>query len=188
MKGIDTELASISAAANTHHHPIDPSELERIHLHNKILDMFHLPPMEKKDVLDEVFHFAPSLDYCDNEGQKEVLRHHYRSEFVHPVKQEILKDYCEDSIIHKVVDEQPSTYRGKNAAINAWHDLNSYIRGPCKFDLQHISVCRNHAQVNWKAEVTEPKHLTMYGTDSFTFDDTNHITMQTTVALSEKEK
>jgi hypothetical protein len=84
--------------------------------------------------------------------------------------------------------------------MHAWQDLNSYIsssnNGPSScttFDLKHISVCQGHAQVNWVAEVNhgdEPnnhKKKTVYGTDSFTFDKTNHISMQSTVAMSEKD-
>lgn len=189
MKGIDTQLAGVPVITdldNDHH--IDPFQLERVHLHNKILDMFQLPKATKeRNILDDVFHFTPSLDYCDNEVQAEILRHHYTNEFVHPVKGEFLRDYCEDSVIHKIVDDQPATYRGKDGAIDAWHDLSSYIKESSAFDLKHVSVCRNHAQVNWEAEVNEPKHMIVYGRDTFTFDNANHISMQTTVALSQKD-
>jgi len=173
---------------------------------NKALDalrnMFQLPPYQNtnKKLLDELFDgmtSAPSgvVDYCDNPAQIEVLRHHYTNEFgaasagsSSSQETEVLKDYNEDSIIHKVVDDMPSTYRGREGAITAWHDLSSHLQGgPCQFDLTHIKVCHNHAQVNWKAEIGSDasKHKTLFGTDSFTFDDTNHIKMQTTVALSE---
>jgi hypothetical protein len=156
-------------------------------LRHRARDMFQLPPMQhQKKVLDEIFQFTSSLDFCDNQAQVEVLRHHYFNEFsTDHNEEEVLKDYRDDSIIHKVVDDMPSTYRGRSGAVHAWHDLTAYLQGPCKFDLTHISVCRNHAQVNWKAECTQSQdHKTVLGTDSFTFDETNHIKMQTTVALS----
>ncbi|CAB9521457.1 expressed unknown protein [Seminavis robusta] len=163
-------------------------------LRSKARDMFHLPPMDKKQsVLDELFQFSSSVDYCDNEHQVEVLRHHYINEFgssdtdSSTTEEEVLKDYLDDSVIHKVVDDLPSTYRGKSGAVHAWHDLAAVMKGPCTFDLTHVSVCRNHAQVNWKAECSKPNRRTIFGTDSFTFDDSNHIKMQTTVALSNQE-
>lgn len=189
MKGIETQLAISASLDSCQHTPIDPSQLERVHLLDEMLDMFQLPKAKQnKSILDEVFHFQPSLDLCDSKAQVAVLRHHYENEFVNPVnKKELFKDYREDSVIHKVVDDQPSTYRGKSGAMNAWQDLNSYMNGPCTFDLKHISVCQSHAQVNWVAEVKEPNHKIVYGTDSFTFDKTNHISMQSTVAMSEKD-
>jgi hypothetical protein len=191
MKGIETQLANAASLDFNQHTPIDPSQLERVHLLDKMLDVFQLPKTKQKaSILDEVFHFQPSLDFCDNEAQVAVLRHHYENEFVNPAvkEEELLKDYREDSVIHKVVDDQPSTYRGKNGAMIAWQDLNSYMKGPCTFDLKHISICQGHAQVNWVAEVNEPNHKLVYGTDSFTFDKTNHISMQSTVAMSDKDE
>jgi ketosteroid isomerase-like protein len=156
-------------------------------LRHRARDMFQLPPMQnQKTVLDELFQFTSSVDYCDNKAQVEVLRHHYLNGFsTDHTEAEVIKDYRDDAIIHKVVDDMPSTYRGRSGAVHAWNDLTAYLQGPCKFDLTHISVCRNHAQVNWKAERTQSHdHKTLIGTDSFTFDETNHIKMQTTVALS----
>ena len=165
--------------------------LDVLRTRQRIADMFHLPPMDPtrhKNVLDELFDVTNStIDFCDNEAQIEVLKHHYTHEFS-GTDQEVSKDYRDDSIIHKVVDDMPSTYRGREGAVHAWHDLSSHLdlkRGSCNVDLTHISVCRNHAQVHWKAESTAD-HMVLFGTDSFTFDDTNHIKMQTTVALSEK--
>lgn len=160
---------------------------------NHISGMFHsqFPPTNtdtNKNLLDDLFASTgtnSSIDFCDNKAQMKILKHHYLHEFS-GTDEEVLKDYQEDSIIHKVVDEQPSTYRGREGAVHAWHDLSSHVdlkRGSCKVDLTHISVCKNHAQVHWKAESTvEP--VVLFGTDSFTFDDTNHIKLQTTVALS----
>lgn len=198
MKGIDlnsvSPFNSAAAASNIIDLPSgDPSfarvrNLER--LRQELDEMFQLPKpdKDKKSVLEEVFGgFDSTVDYCDNTSQINILRHHYVNEFGRQEgEEEVLKDYRDDSVIHKVVDDMPSTYRGRNGAVNAWHDLSSYLQGPLThFDLTHISVCRNHAQVNWKAECSEPKHMTLYGTDSFTFDDTNHIIFQTTVALSD---
>ena len=199
MKGVDFNSISTFKSASASQ-SLDPSSgnpsfagiagLED--LRAQLRDMFQLPPpdKDKKNVLDDVFGgFNSSIDYCDNDAQVEVLRHHYLNEFGRTEgDEEVLKDYRDDSIIHKVVDEMPSTYRGRNGAVSAWHDLTAVFQGPCHFDLTHISVCRNHAQVNWKAECSGSKHTTLYGTDSFTFDDTNHIIMQTTVALSDKEE
>ena len=220
MKGIDVQLASSTTAAAANNIIFDTatgvhtngSELEAIHhLRTRMQDMFQLPSAlannDKKRILDELFEGTPAcvVDYCDNEQQIEVLRHHYLNEFAaasgsqqQHQEAEVGKDYRDDSVIHKVVDDTPSTYRGRHGAVDAWHDLSAYLHGPCKFDVTHISVCRNHAQVNWKAECSSPensnnnnnnnKHTALVGTDSFTFDDSNHIKMQTTVALSETEE
>ena len=49
-------------------------------------------------------------------------------------------------------------------------------------ELEHIAVNHNHAQVIWKGETAS--HAKIVGTDSFTFDENNHITSQTIVALT----
>ena len=188
MKAIDIPLAASIANPTTHEELAELFDVLRTR--HRIADMFQLPPMEnQRNILDELFDVTnSSIDYCDNEEQIAVLKHHYTHEFSGS-DVEILKDYRDDSVIHKVVDDMPSTYRGAEGAVHAWHDLNSHLdlkRGSiCNVDLTHISVCRNHAQVQWKAESTAD-HMVLFGTDSFTFDDTNHIKMQTTVALSEK--
>lgn len=141
------------------------------------------------------------VDYCDNPSQVEVLKHHYNSEFGSAnvataatadktcskkaqAVQEVLKDYREDSIIHKVVNDTPITYRGLDGAQKAWEDLCDLLQDNVRLDLQHMNVWHNHAQVDWKAELLS-SHKTIYGTDTFTFDEKdNHITSQTTVALS----
>ena len=218
MKGIETSLGSSNANNNILESLTSSSATTTTTVTttdtttalDRIRNMFQLPPAENtnKKLLDELFDGMTStpdgvVDYCDNPAQIEVLRHHYSNEFggttttgnassAQNQEREVLKDYNEDSIIHKVVDDMPSTYRGREGAITAWHDLSSqYLQGgPCQFDLTHIKVCHNHAQVNWKAEIgsddaAAAHHKTLFGTDSFTFDDKNHIKMQTTVALSE---
>lgn len=187
MKPIDFPLAASIANPTTNDELAELFDVLRTR--HRIADMFQLPPMDnQRNILDEIFDMNNSaIDYCDNEEQIEVLKHHYLHEFS-GTDQEISKDYRSDSVIHKVVDEMPSTYRGREGAVHAWHDLSSYLdlkRGSCNVDLTHISVCHDHAQVQWKAESTAD-HMVLIGTDSFTFDDTNHIKMQTTVALSEK--
>ena len=191
MKSIDHYSGS---ALNTIAASIETSYTEIEDIRSNISDMFQLPPPDRnrKSVLDEIFEefTSSAVDYCDNNAQFEVLRHHYLNEFglEREGEEEVVKDYNKDSIIHKVVDDTPSTFRGPSGAVHAWHELHSYLQGPCHFELHHISVCRNHAQVDWTAETSKPKqpHLTIHGTDAFTFDDSNHITMQTTVALSDK--
>jgi hypothetical protein len=198
MKGIETSSTSLDNSNLIDRYAREVAALDAILYQHE--DMFYLPPAAHKEkrVLDELFDDMTTsphvVDYCDNEDQIEVLRHHYINEFggnhknVKEEEAEVLRDYNANSIIHKVVDDMPSTYRGRDGAIDAWHDLSSYLEGPCNFDLTHVKVCKNHAQVNWTVECnTKSKHKTLFGTDSFTFDDTNHIVMQTTVALSKED-
>jgi len=188
MKSIDTTTESLTSFTTNAEFGL----VDILQTRNRIADMFQLPPMDNqanKNALDNLFDAtSSSIDYCDNEAQMDILKHHYMNEFS-GTDEEISQDYLDDSVIHKVVDEMPSTYRGREGAVHAWHDLSSHVdfkKGSCKVDLTHVSVCRNHAQVHWRAESTvEPGIL--IGTDSFTFDDTNHIKLQTTVALSEKD-
>lgn len=148
------------------------------------------------------------VDANDNNRQMDIIKHHYDSEFGANgfALDEIVKDYHDDSIIHKVIDDQPCTYSGREGARKAFQDMISYVQvAPTKGDdhdnprnhdlhsdvvkLQHISINRNHAQVIWRAETTASNdggsNKVIVGTDSFTFDPSdNHITSQTTVAMS----
>eukprot|EP00429_Kryptoperidinium_foliaceum_P001236 CAMPEP_0176016062 /NCGR_PEP_ID=MMETSP0120_2-20121206/7656_1 /TAXON_ID=160619 /ORGANISM="Kryptoperidinium foliaceum, Strain CCMP 1326" /LENGTH=169 /DNA_ID=CAMNT_0017349045 /DNA_START=51 /DNA_END=560 /DNA_ORIENTATION=+ len=109
---------------------------------------------------------APAVDYSDNPEQLEVIKHHYLSEFSEGKVRKVQEDYNKDSVIFEVLDEVPKTYHGK--------------RG-----VRHVAINRNHAQVVWKAETAG--HETIVGTDSFTFDDKNHIASQSIVALTHHE-
>eukprot|EP00980_Cylindrotheca_fusiformis_P016062 scaffold4736_cov105-Cylindrotheca_fusiformis.AAC.11 len=132
MKGIDavSEFNSATAASQTiDASTSDPSltgvgKLEEFR--NKFRQTFK---PQKNTVLDEIVEeFTSTVDYCDNDAQKEVLKHHYLNEFGIPKDEEVVKDYRRDSIIHKVIDDMPSTYRGQTGAVDAWHDLTSYMK------------------------------------------------------------
>jgi len=140
--------------------------------------MSHSDPQSSL-VLEDPLHVLSVIDCCDNDAQREVLRHHYTAEYA--CKRPSLKeDYCQDTVIYKVLDGMPSTYRGADAARGACADFP-------KRDLQSVSICQNHARVNWEAEDAE-HHKIVVGTDSFTFDDSNHIKTQTIVAMSREEE
>ena len=161
---------------------------------------------------DDELHVASAVDYCDNPKQLDVLKHHYNVEFTHcphggsgneDVAAEVKQDYVGDDddnnlVIHKLMDNMPTTYRGCDASIHAWKDLVLSLEDGnhegIHLDIQHVKICQNHAQVIWKAEQascegnTSPKHPNIiYGTDSYIFDNNNHIRKQTIVAVSQKE-
>jgi len=143
-----------------------------------------------------MFDWEPDkVDVSDNAAQVEVLKHHYSNEFGPDGSvDELVKDYADDSVIYEVIDDKPKSYHGRSGARKAVEDMRSMLpsgttkehndEDKSKFDLQHIKVNHNHAQVIWKAET--PKHTTIFGTDSFTFDEDNHIRSQTIVALSQE--
>ena len=128
--------------------------------------------------------FAADLpvDYSDNELQKIVLEHHYLSEFDEHHIREVVKDYNSDITIHEVLDNIPKTYHGKRGVRKMCKDILGKLQN---IELQHIAVNHNHAQVIWKGETSS--HQTIVGTDSFTFDEDNHISSQTIVALTQEE-
>jgi hypothetical protein len=164
----------------------------------------HLPFVKHQSVMPfagipESFKYH--IDYSDNDAQKAVLKHHYEKEFgrgdwTHAEEEEVLKDFREDSVVHELINDQPTTYHGRSGVRQAVEHVRSLLQDddektenknekkePTKIDLQHIAVNHNHAQVIWKAET--PSHRKIVGTDSFFFDDNNRIAAQTIVALSE---
>ena len=148
-----------------------------------------------------------SVDFSDNEIQKQILLKHYRNEgcdnqamYGSPVHvrpdekalQAFLNDYTMDSVVHQVIDGTAATDYGKEGARRQWE----VMRGPHHhLRVQHLLVQDNHAKVVWEAHVDAErisldaaKKVLVVGTDWFTFDLQNHIQTQTTVALSDKKK
>jgi hypothetical protein len=139
----------------------------------------------------------PPIDYSDNDRQMEVIAHHYLNEFNEGHIREVMEDYNQDSVIYEVLDEVPKTYYGKRGVRKMCKDVLGKVKN---IELEHVSVNRNHAQVVWRGETTTQDdgdggddlhhhhhHHTIVGTDSFTFDENNHITSQTIVALTQQE-
>ena len=139
-------------------------------------------PIDRKILLeDDIFH--PRIDFSDNEAQAQVIRNHYLNEFGKHSVDLVLNDYSDDSVIHELIDNAPTTYHGKQGVRQMCRDAARFWT---KFELEHVAINHNHAQVIWKAET--PTHSKVVGTDSFTFDKDNHITSQTIVALSQDDK
>jgi hypothetical protein len=140
-----------------------------------------------KALFEDIFESHPTVDYSDNAAQTQVIKHHYMSEFgKHISLAEVTKDFSEDAVVHEVVDNVPHTYHGKSGVRQSFRDMFSKIpHDTSHFDIEHIAINHNHAQVIWKAET--PTHGVIRGTDSFAFDKDNRIESQTIVALSCKE-
>ena len=67
--------------------------------------------------------------------------------------------------------------------VQSFRDMFSEIpHDRSKFEMEHIAINHNHAQVIWKGET--PAHGIIRGTDSFAFDKNNRIKSQAIVALS----
>ena len=155
-------------------------------------DGYSVRPSNNLPTVDER-NWHPHLDFVDNPSQLNVIRHHYEKEFLDgDASEEVLQDYREDSVIYTVVDGQPVTYRGLAGARRANQEISSLLlhhqprEGErLELDFEHVSVQGNHAQVVWKAE-TENHKTSIWGTDSFEFDEDNHIAQQTVVALTER--
>lgn len=127
----------------------------------------------------------PLIDYSDNDHQLEVIAHHYLNEFNEGHIRDVMEDYNHDSVIYEVLDQVPKIYHGKRGVKKMCKDVLGKVKN---MELEHVAVNHNHAQVIWKGE-TEDSHAAIVGTDSFTFDENDHITSQTIVALTqEKEK
>eukprot|EP00977_Amphora_coffeiformis_P001404 scaffold287_cov173-Amphora_coffeaeformis.AAC.18 len=146
-----------------------------------------------------------SVDFSDNEIQKQILLKHYRNEGcddqaadgspVHKSPDEkslkaFLKDYTGNSVVHQVIDGVAVTNHGKEGARRLWE----VMCGPHHhLKVQHLLVQDNHAKVVWEAHVDAERtsldaaEKVLVGTDWFTFDLQNHIQTQTTVALSEEK-
>jgi hypothetical protein len=153
---------------------------------------YRLPPLRRtllaaQLVLKKEYRnpFLPDLpiDYSDSDPQMQVLLHHYLNEFDGNKNhlEEVARDYDPDSVIYEVVDNSPKAYRGRQGVEQMCRDMLGKVKN---IELQHVAVNHNHAQVIWKGETLS--HSTILGTDSFTFDDQNHITKQTIVALTEE--
>jgi hypothetical protein len=140
-----------------------------------------------KALFEDIFESHPTIDYSDNPAQTQVIKHHYMSEFgKHISLAEVTKDYSEDVVVHEVVDNVPHTYHGKPGVRQSFRDMFYKIpHDTSHFELEHIAINHNHAQVIWKAET--PTHGIIRGTDSFAFDKDNRIESQTIVALSCEE-
>jgi hypothetical protein len=144
--------------------------------------------------VEDIFQSHPkSLEVSDNPIQTSVIRHHYWNEFgKHISMTEVLKDYADDCVIHTVINGTPASYHGHDGVKNVFKDL--YRRIPhdaSHFELEHIAVNHDHAQVVWKARLQgDPVDGTtsfIRGTDSFAFDSADsgsRIKHQTTVALT----
>lgn len=149
---------------------------------------------ETADSIDFDWH-PETVDLSDNKRQLAVIKHHYNSELTHAhAIDEVMKDYCDDAVIHEVMDDVPATYHGQNGIRRSVKDFMKMLHaqdsseeegeGRPKVDLQHIKIHQNHAQVTWKAET--PQHTQIFGTDAFTFDENNRIKSQSIVALSQE--
>jgi len=127
-------------------------------------------------------------------AQTQVIKHHYMSDFgKHISLAEITKDFSEDAVVHEVVDNVPHAYHGKSGVRQSFRDKSGvrqsfrdmFSKIPhdrSKFEMEHIAINHNHAQVIWKGET--PAHGIIRGTDSFAFDKNNRIKSQAIVALS----
>ena len=140
---------------------------------------------------DIVFDWYPeNIDVSDNAKQMKVIKHHYLNELGEGRSiNELLKDYRDDTVIYELINDKPTTHRGLDGVVEAMKDLFSLLhtdddREHPKVDLQHIKVNQNHAQVIWKFET--PQHATVYGTDSFAFDENDRIKSQSIVAISQE--
>mmetsp|Transcript_119 Transcript_119/g.191 ORF Transcript_119/g.191 Transcript_119/m.191 type:complete len:200 (+) Transcript_119:85-684(+) len=135
-------------------------------------------------LFEDVFESHPSIDFSDNEAQARVIKHHYLNEFgKHLSLSEVLKDYSEDVVIHKVVDGTPATYKGRDGVRQVFRDMFHTIpHDTSHFKFDHMAINHNHAQIVWSADT--PAQGVIRGTDSFTFDVDNRIKHQTIVALT----
>ena len=159
-----------------------PDQVEESSTHSAAV--FHPTHAIHADALMTEQQKQQAVDFSDNPAQLQVIRHHYQSEFGHAkANAELLQDYRPDSVVYQVVNDQPTTYHGLEGARQSCQGIASLLNNG-EPDLQHVSVHDNHAQVVWKAETSN--HETVMGTDSFTFDQDNHIQSQTVVALTEK--
>lgn len=136
------------------------------------------------------------IDQCDNVKQAEIIQDHYmngfdaKSHISHRSLAKLLKkDYSADCTINEIlVDGIPHTYHGKRGAWRACQDQLRLLLSMDQFKIDHIHINNNHAQVIWHAnsviknssDSSEP--VFVVGTDSYTFDNDNHITSQTVIA------
>lgn len=142
----------------------------------------------------------PPIDCSDNDVQMQVIQHHYLNEFDtddgddatssnHGSPQDhirqVVKDYAPNSVIHKVLDNVPTTYRGRRGVEEMCREIYGQLQS---IELEHVAVDHNHARVIWKGETKGPSHTTIFGRDFFTFDEHNHIVSQTIVALTQPEE
>ncbi len=141
----------------------------------------------------------PPIDCSDNDVQLQVIQHHYLKEFEtddedmknDPVDsqqnhiREVIKDYAPNSVIHKVLDDVPTTYRGRRGVEEMCREIYGQLKS---IELEHVAVDHNHARVIWKGETKGPSHTTIFGRDFFTFDNQNHIVSQTIVALTQQDQ
>jgi hypothetical protein len=124
--------------------------------------------------------FSKHVDVCDNPDQAKAIQHHYSSGL-----NDLSQDYSENAVIYETIDDRPLTLHGPNGVRQSATDLLGVLRSTT-LELEHIKVCKDHAQVIWKAET--PEHTFVYGTDWFTFDQNNRIVSQATVVLSEENQ
>ena len=157
--------------------------------------------------VDDIFKsHSKSLEVSDNPVQTGVIRHHYWNEFgKHISMTEVLKDYTDDCLVHVVIDGQPNSYKGHDGIKQVFKDLYRLIpHDASHFELEHIAINHDHAQVVWKARLGQDGDASnttddddddagtkryIRGTDSFAFDtqDNHRIKHQTTVALTWQE-
>jgi hypothetical protein len=124
---------------------------------------------------------SASIDESDNDSQSQVVKHLYEN-------LEDENEYTKDAVIHQVLNDVPTTYRGKNGihrALLTGDTLLHSLKEAKSIHIDHFAVNHNHAQVTWSAETS---HKILVGTDYITFDDTNHITCRTIVALTQGDK
>lgn len=146
-----------------------------------------------------------SVDFSDNEIQKQILLKHYRNEgcddktadgssiHISPGKealQAFLRDYTGDSVVHRVINGDAATHYGIEGGRRLWETMCGTNH---QLKIRHLSVQNNHARVVWEDEVDAERaslnaaKTVLVGTDWITFDLHNHIRTQTTVALSEQK-
>jgi hypothetical protein len=120
------------------------------------------------------------IDQCYNYEQMKIVQDHYVNEFGglshHLAK--VVRDYKSDSVIHKVIDGVPHTYKVKRGVVQMHQDMDDLEN----FYIQHVAVNHNHARTFWQAR--SPNTGIVMGMDSFTFNDRIQITKHTSVVLS----
>mmetsp|Transcript_13592 Transcript_13592/g.19819 ORF Transcript_13592/g.19819 Transcript_13592/m.19819 type:complete len:203 (-) Transcript_13592:582-1190(-) len=144
----------------------------------------------REELFEDIFESkSSSIDYSDNRAQVRVIKHHYMSKFGNHISlQEVMKDYSNDVVIHEVMDNVPKTYRGHDGVRQAFRDM--YYKVPhdtSHFEFEFIAVDHDHAQVVWRA-VIPGKDVVIQGMESFAFDEDNHITNQSIMAISTERR
>ena len=154
------------------------------------------------------------VDSSDNAAQTQFLLEHYRKERCRhhtennddndEALESFLQDYTATAVVHQVADNTcATTHYGKEGGQQIWNRFSP----PSQYGTLHVvrmSIQNNYARVIWNvrcripedtdirctptsnAATTTKTTTTLYGTDWFLLDATNHIQSQTTVALSQE--